>query len=57
MTNEEKQRLLKLLSTGNELIVDLWWFIENVNDDDPDHNDKFFALRRRVRDYYELMSE
>ena len=27
-----------------------WNFIENVTDDDPERNDKFFALRERVRD-------
>ena len=27
-----------------------WDFIENVTDDDPERNDKFFALRERVRD-------
>lgn len=27
----------------------LWWFIENVNDEDPHRNDYFFALRERVK--------
>ena len=27
----------------------LWWFIENVNEEDPHRNDYFFALRERVR--------
>jgi hypothetical protein len=26
-----------------------WWFIENVNADDPHHNDIFFELREIVR--------
>lgn len=32
-----------------DLITDLWWFIENVTDDDPTRQDQFFALRERVR--------
>lgn len=32
-----------------KLVQDLWWFIENVNEDTPDRNDKFFSLRERVR--------
>lgn len=31
------------------LIQDLWHFIENVTDEDPERHDKFFALRERVR--------
>ena len=31
------------------LAADLWWFIENVNDDTPDRTDRFFALRERFR--------
>ena len=33
----------------NQLITDLWWFIENVTDETPDKNERFFALRERVR--------
>lgn len=28
----------------------LWWFIENVSDDDPLRADYFFSLRERVRE-------
>jgi hypothetical protein len=33
-----------------ELVNDLWWFIENVDDETPDRTQRFFALRERVRD-------
>jgi hypothetical protein len=36
----------------NELIRDLWSFVENVTDDDPERTEKFFALRERVRNYF-----
>ena len=36
----------------NNLIRNLWSFIENVTDDDPERTDKFFALRERVRNYF-----
>lgn len=36
--------------TPEQLVRDLWWFIENVTDDTPDRNDRFFALRGRVRE-------
>lgn len=32
-----------------KLIRDLAWFIENVNQDTPDRNERFFALRERWR--------
>lgn len=32
------------------LVCDLWDFIENCTDDAPDRQDRFFALRARVRD-------
>jgi hypothetical protein len=35
--------------TLTQLLTDLWWFIENVNEDTPDRTDRFFALRERVR--------
>jgi hypothetical protein len=35
--------------TQSSLIHDLWWFIENVNDETPDRTERFFALRERVR--------
>lgn len=38
---------------SKELVNDLWWFIENVTDEDPERTDKFFALRERVRNFYE----
>jgi hypothetical protein len=31
------------------LVQDLWWFIENVDEDTPDRTDRFFGLRERVR--------
>jgi hypothetical protein len=37
---------------ANELIRDLWGFIENVTDDDPERTDKFFSLRERVRNHF-----
>ena len=33
----------------DRLVSDLWWFIENVDEDDPERSEKFFALRERVR--------
>ena len=39
-------------SSADDLIRDLWDFIENVTDEDPARTDKFFALRERVRDHY-----
>ena len=45
-------RLHGLSSRGrklDKLVSDLWWFIENVNGDDPNRSEKFFALRERVR--------
>ena len=32
-----------------DLVSDLWWFIENVTDEDPTRHEQFFALRERVR--------
>jgi hypothetical protein len=40
------------LSNADNLIRDLWGFIENVTDADPARTDKFFALRERVRNHY-----
>jgi hypothetical protein len=34
----------------NQLVQDLWWFIENVTEEAPDRTDRFFALRERVRE-------
>ncbi len=31
------------------LVTALFWFIENIAEDDPDRNEIFFALRERVR--------
>lgn len=31
------------------LVDALWWFIENLNDDDPVQSEVFFYLRERVR--------
>lgn len=33
----------------DDLVNDLWWFIENCTDDAPDRQDRFFALRARVQ--------
>jgi hypothetical protein len=33
----------------DKLVSDLWWFIENVNEEDPNCSENFFALRARVR--------
>jgi len=41
-----------VLSNADELIRDLWDFIENVTDEAPARTDKFFALRERVRNHY-----
>jgi hypothetical protein len=30
------------------LVRALWWFIENINHDDPDRTELFFYLRARV---------
>ncbi len=35
-----------------DLVKDLWYFIENVTDEDPERSDKFFSLRERVRNFY-----
>ncbi len=42
--------------TQYSLVSDLWDFIENVTEDDPGRNEKFFALRARVRDYFDTVS-
>lgn len=36
---------------GQPLAAALWWFIENVNEDDPNRSELFFYLRERVRDH------
>lgn len=33
----------------SRLMTDLWWFIENVNEDTPERNELFFCLRERFR--------
>lgn len=38
---------------ADQLLRSLWRFIENVDEEDPDRAHKFFALRCRVREYYE----
>lgn len=35
---------------ADALVFDLWQFIDNTAEDAPDRQDKFFALRERVRD-------
>ncbi len=53
----ERQRLamrgrIQLMeqAVDQQLISDLWSFIEDVTDNDPERQDKFFALRARVRE-------
>lgn len=41
-----------ILSNADELIRDLWDFIENVTGEDPARTGRFFALRERVRNHY-----
>lgn len=43
-----KQRIVEQQNL-RALIGDLWHFIEDVADDDPDRTSKFFALRERIR--------
>lgn len=43
---------MKTTTATSQLIRDLWNFIENVSDDDPERTDKFCALRERVREFY-----
>jgi len=46
------KHLNKLRGAGrklDKLVSDLWWFIENVNEDNPKRSENFFALRERVR--------
>jgi hypothetical protein len=38
---------------ATELVRDLWWFIENANDEMPDRTERFFELRARVRVFFE----
>lgn len=35
---------------GMDLIDALWWFIENVDNDNPNRSEMFFHLRERMRD-------
>jgi len=35
---------------GLPLADALWWFIENVDSENPDRSELFFHLRERVRD-------
>lgn len=47
--------LEKLAAQENQTLNTLaaaWDFIENVTDEDPQRNDKFFALRERVRNEF-----
>lgn len=47
MTYTETRDYLDTLPTTHAL----WWFIENVTDDDPIRTDVFFYLRERFRSY------
>jgi len=38
---------------ADQLLRALWRFIEDVTEEDPARTEKFFALRCRVRQYYE----
>jgi hypothetical protein len=42
-----------LCREADQLIRQLWRFIDNVGDDDHNRSEKFFALRCRVREYYD----
>jgi hypothetical protein len=44
---------MSLRLEANQLVRALWRFIEDVTEDDPARTDKFFALRFRVREFYE----
>lgn len=41
--------LRKRITDLEKLSMDLWWFIENVNQDTPDRTDRFFDLRAQYR--------
>lgn len=45
--------LRDVLGCETSIIRDLWWFIENVTQEDPNRQEKFFALRAQVRTYWE----
>jgi hypothetical protein len=47
MTLEEKKDYLDALPG----VLALWWFMENVSDEDPDRQALFFHCRERVRRY------
>lgn len=44
--------LIAMAPVLRELVDDLWWFMENVTDEDPSRTKRFFALRERVRATY-----
>jgi len=53
--DEEQRANMQLICAAPELLValqDAWDFIENVTDDDPGRNDKFFELRAKVREAF-----
>lgn len=43
---------MKSTPDASEIIRDLWNFIENADESDPQRTDEFFGLRERVRNYY-----
>lgn len=43
---------MKNTDQTSQLIRDLWRFIENVTDADPERTATFFALREWVRKFY-----
>ena len=43
----EKQDVIEGRAVG--VLEAAWYFIENVSEDDPERNEKFFALREKVR--------
>ena len=47
------QETIKYLDKQS-LIQALWWFIENMDFDDPGQTEVFFYLRERVRAHQEL---
>lgn len=47
MNLEQTKEYLNGLPLANAL----WWFIENINEDDTNRSDLFFYLRERMRNH------
>ena len=41
------------LLTDLPLVEALWWFTENIAEDDPERTELFFLLRERYRDEHQ----